>query len=153
MPSDNLVEEQLTRAGYKQVLADWETALSRRMTDPDGAITAAKTLLESVCKHILDEANVSYTDKDDLPRLYSLATKQMNLAPSQQTDEPLRRLLGGCQAVVENIGTLRNRVGDAHGKGPGAALVQSRHAALAVNLAGAATAFLIASWEEQSSSP
>jgi len=153
MPNDKLVEEQLNRVGYKQVLTDWETALARRLTDPDGAITAAKTLLESVCKHILKEAGVAYSDnKDDLPRLYSLATQQMAIASGQQTDEPLRKILGGCQTIVENIGTLRNRVGDAHGKGPGAAVVEARHAALAVNGAGAAAAFLVASWEGQRSS-
>jgi hypothetical protein len=33
----------------------WHKALDRRTDDPDGAITAARTLLETVCKHILDE--------------------------------------------------------------------------------------------------
>ncbi|MGC9949723.1 MAG: hypothetical protein ABSF64_25425 [Bryobacteraceae bacterium] len=34
----------------------WRKALDRRHEDPEGAITAARTLLESVCKHILDES-------------------------------------------------------------------------------------------------
>ena len=39
-----------------------------RQDDPEGAITAARTLLETVCKHILDETEVDYS-KDDLPTL------------------------------------------------------------------------------------
>ncbi len=36
----------------------WRKALDRRHDDPDGAITAARSLLESVCKRILDELSV-----------------------------------------------------------------------------------------------
>ena len=33
--------------------------LQRRFDDPDGAITAARTLLETVCKHILDLSEIN----------------------------------------------------------------------------------------------
>ena len=36
----------------REVLAAWEKALNRCMGDPEGAITAARMLLETVCKHI-----------------------------------------------------------------------------------------------------
>lgn len=39
------------------------------MDDPEGAITAARTLLETVCKHILDERGVDYEADADLPAL------------------------------------------------------------------------------------
>ena len=49
----------------------WEKALGRRHTDPDGAITTARTLLETVCKRILDEAgDVRIQAEEDLPALY-----------------------------------------------------------------------------------
>lgn len=37
-----------------------------RAADSEGAITAARSLLESVCKHILDAASVTYDDSADL---------------------------------------------------------------------------------------
>lgn len=47
---------------------------------------------------------------------------------------------------MQGIGTLRNRLGDPHGKGRNPVRPQPRHAALAVNLAGTMAAFLVATW-------
>lgn len=117
------------------------------MDDPDGAITSARALIESVCKHILDEAGVPYEDKFDIPKLYRVTAEELNLAPSQQTEAILRQVTGGCSAVVEGIGAMRNALGDAHGKGQSSARPESRHAELAVNLAGSLALFLIETWE------
>ena len=122
----------------------WSKALSRRTTDPEGAITIARTLLETVIKRILDDQSENYTTKDDLPRLYGKVAKTLNLAPNQHTEEPVRAILGGAMNLVNGIGTLRNRLSDAHGRG-GPLPVQpaARHASLTVNTAGAIAAFLI----------
>src|SRR6266446_3650475 len=45
----------LKKLDSKHVREAWQRASERRMNDPEGAITAAKSLLESVCKHILEE--------------------------------------------------------------------------------------------------
>lgn len=111
----------------------------------------ARTLIESVCKHILDEARVSYSNKDDLPKLYKETAKQLNMAPEQHQEEIFKQILGGCQTVIQGLGTLRNQLSDAHGKGKKAVKPSARHAALAVNLAGSMAAFLVATWEERSS--
>ena len=60
-----------------------------------------------------------------------------------------RQILGGVTAVVEGLGALRNRLSDAHGKGPKPARPSDRHAQLAVNLAGALATFLIETWLEK----
>jgi hypothetical protein len=65
----------------------WDKARARRHDDPEGAITAARTLLESVCKHILDERGVEYGDNADLPKLYGLTSKELNLAPKTAATE------------------------------------------------------------------
>jgi hypothetical protein len=51
--------------------------------------------------------------------------------------------------VVEGLGSLRNKIGDAHGTGKAAVRPAPRHAQLAVNLAGAMTTFLIETWQDQ----
>jgi hypothetical protein len=48
------------------------------------------------------------------------------------------------------LGTIRNRVGDAHGRGTDAVRVEPRFARLAVNLSGAMATFLVESWEAAS---
>jgi hypothetical protein len=146
-PSDKGVEDAVAAFGSDAVHEAWRDALHRRIDDPDGAITSARTLLESVCKHILDARREPYKDGFDLPRLYQLTAKSLSLAPSQQTEGILRQIAGSCSTVVEGIGALRNALGDAHGKGQGAVRAEQRHAELAVNLAGALAIFLVETWE------
>lgn len=146
-PADQNVTGVLEKFDAAHVNAAWAKALERRTADPEGAITSARTLLESVCKHILDEEQAAYDDKDDLPRLYRKTAERLNIAPSQHTEEVFKMILGGCTAVVEGLGTLRNRLSDAHGKGKIAARPQPRHAELAVNLSGALTQFVLSTWE------
>jgi hypothetical protein len=146
-PSDQTVSEALERFDASHVQAAWSKALERRASDPEGAITSARTLVESVCKHILDDVGVSYEDSADLPKLYRLTAEALTLAPSQHTESVFKQILGGCTAVVEGLGALRNRLSDAHGRGRVGSKPSSRHAELAVNLSGALSIFLLATWE------
>jgi hypothetical protein len=145
-PADNSIGDALHTLDRDEVLRAWHRAVERRLTDPDGAITAARTLLESTCKHLLDELGVAYGDTADLPKLYRTTAKSLHLAPDQHTEEVFRQILGGCQAVVEGLGAMRNRLSDAHGRGKHAAKPAPRHAELAVNLAGAMATFLVDTW-------
>jgi uncharacterized protein YfkK (UPF0435 family) len=129
------------------VAAAWQMALESRASDPTGAITSAGTLIETVCKHILDEQKVNYSDSDDLPTLYRLTADSLNLSPSQHTEQIFCQILGGCQTVVEGLGAMRNRHSDADGTGPSGVRPAPRHAELAVNLAGTMATFLLATWE------
>lgn len=148
-PADAGVSATLTHYDADGVSDIWQKALDRRKTDPEGAITAARALLEATCKHILEDAKLEVSDKWDLPKLYSEASRAMNLAPSQHTEDMFKRILGGCQAVVENLGGLRNKISDAHGGGRKKVRPAERHAALAVNLAGSMCMFLIETWTVQ----
>lgn len=141
-PVDAAISEVLTRFDEAGVQAAWQRALDRRYTDPEGAITAARTLLETVCKHILDEGGPDY-DGDDLPALYAKTAAQLNIAPSQHTEQAFKRILGGATSVVEGLGSLRNKIGDAHGQGKRPVKPSPRHAQLAVNMAGAMATFLL----------
>lgn len=148
-PADDDISAILINFDTEQVHIAWQKALERRNHDPEAAITMARTLIESVCKHILDEAGISHSENDDLPKLYHETAKQLNLAPEQHQEEVFKQILGGCKSVIQGLGTLRNRLSDAHGKGKQAIKPSPRHAALAVNLAGSMAAFLVATWEER----
>lgn len=145
-PADQLISEALISFDESGVHHAWTKALERRGGDPEGAITAAKTLLETVCKHIIDEAGGGYGENDDLPKLYSAAAEILNLAPSQHTEKVFKSILGNCQSIVGNLASLRNRLGDSHGQGKRHVRPQARHAELAVNLAGSVTMFLVSIW-------
>jgi len=149
-PSDELVTGALKTFDSAHVHEAWLKALDRRTTDPEGAITMARTLLESVCKHILEGARVVADDSPDLTKLYRQTAEQLNLAPSQHTEQVFKQILGGCTSVVEGLGALRNRLSDAHGKTKAGARPASRHAELAVNLSGALASYLLATWQTRS---
>lgn len=146
VPSD---QKLLAKLSSEAVQTVWARALDRRASDPEGAITSARALLETVCKHILDDLGIVYEDAADLPKLYRLTAEALQIAPSQHTELVFKQILGGCTAVVEGLGALRNRLGDAHGGGRRQVRPVARHAQLAVNLAGAMTAFLVATWESR----
>jgi hypothetical protein len=141
--------KSLAQFNAQGVHTAWEKALGRRSDDPEGAITAARTLIETVCKHILDDAGIPYGPTDDLPNLWHRTAKVLNLAPSQHQDELFKAILGNCQTIVDRLAAIRNIVGDAHGQGRHPIKPTARHAELAVNLAGSMAAFLVATWLEQ----
>jgi hypothetical protein len=145
-PADALISEALGSFDESGVHHAWKKALDRRATDPEGAITAARSLLETVCKHILDEAGQSYGANDDLRKLYGAAAERLSLAPSQHTETVFKSILGNCQSVVNNLAGLRNRLGDSHGQGKRYVRPQARHAEPAVNLAGSVAMFLVSTW-------
>lgn len=140
--------EVLAKIDLPHIHDAWKKMLDRaKGDDVDGAITAARTLVETVCKHILDDLGTGHPDDADLPTLYKLVSKSLNLAPSQHTEQVFKQILGGCTAAVEGLGAVRNRFSDAHGSGKEAVKAQPRHAELAVNLAGTVTTFLVDTWE------
>lgn len=150
VPGDGEVSDSLETFDADGVNTVWVKALSRRKSDPEGAITVARTLLETVCKRILEESGVPYDDKADLPKLYRATAETLNLAPSQHTEEPVKAILGGAMQLVNGIGTLRNRLSDSHGRGGKLPVRPSpRHAFLTVNMAGAMASFLIETYLEK----
>jgi hypothetical protein len=133
--------------GNDNVKADWSKCIERGTKDTDGAITAAKTLLESTCKQILQGRKITYDNNTKLPVLYGLVKKSLELDPAAAADSALQTIVQGTGAVVSGLGALRNALGDGHGKGPGSPKPPHRHARLACALAGAMAAFLLATDE------
>lgn len=147
-PADNHITDGIKSYDEAGVNEAWTKALDRRLTDPEGAITSARSLLETVCKHILDDINVSYDRNVDMSELYKLVAKELKLAPDQHSEQIFKQILKGCSSVVNGLGTLRNRFGDSHGQGKNPVKPSDRHALLAVNLAGSVSVFLIQTWKK-----
>lgn len=126
----------------------WSKALDRRTSDPEGAITMARTLLEATCKKLLDEMKATYLEKDDLPTLYKKTANELNLSPDKQTEQIFKQILSGCQSVINGLASVRNKHSDSHGIVKTSYKPAIRHAELAVNLSGAMATFLFETWED-----
>lgn len=137
----------IEKFNQEYIHSEWQKALERKIDDPEGAITTSRTLIETTCKFILDDLNEEYRDDLELPKLYKLTAEKLNLAPDQHTEQIFKQILGGCQSVVEGLGSLRNKLSDSHGKKTTQTKPTARHAELAVNLAGTMTTFLLETYE------
>lgn len=142
---EEVLAETLSTVDSVHVRAAWDKALERRAADPDGAITIARSLVEAVCKHVLGAGN--YTNKDELPDLYKKASRFLRLTEDGFADESLKQVMRGCVQIVQGLGEFRNKMGDAHGKGPVEPLADPVQAELAVTTAGAMATFLLSAWE------
>jgi len=127
----------------------WQKALERKQTEPEGAITLARTLIESILKYILDEQEIKYNDAAELPELYKEVAKSLNLAPENHQEQIFKQILGGSSSIISGLGALRNKLGDAHGKSKRSIQPSERHSELAVNLAGTMAIFLFKTYKEK----
>ena len=127
----------------------WQKALGRLYTDPAGSITAAKSLVEAACKHVIEEFNETDEGLMELPKLHKKATELLNLHPRHELDDSLRRVLRASATIVDGLAYIRNKLGDAHGKGREPSLPARRHAEFAVMIAPAIAGLLLSTLDAQ----
>lgn len=126
----------------EHVNKDWVRSLDQVKTDPEGAITATRSMLESTLKWILDDTNVEYERKENLNQLYRRVAEQLNLAPDKHGDEIFKQILGSINGVISGLGSLRNEYGNSHGKSKVYYKPSERHAKFAINLSGTVCIYL-----------
>lgn len=136
--------EELSGIDIKALNNQWRKAYTRCNYDPDGAITAAKTLLESTMMIILDESNIEYKENSSTPSLYRLTSKVLNLDPSNRENGIVKKALGGCATLVNFLCEIRNEFGDAHGNASKVTIYPSQEIArLVISLSGHLSIWLL----------
>ena len=136
-----------------QQITRMETAVNQ---DPELAIGTAKELVESCCKSILQECNVTFSKKDDLPKLVKKTVKQLELTPDNipnqaKSSDTIKRLLSNLATITQGVAELRNSYGTGHGKLSANKGLQPRHAKLAVGAASTLSVFLAETHKVRSS--
>lgn len=118
--------------------------------DFDGAITNARTLVESVCLFIVEETGKPYKHDGNLIKLYKEVRGIMRMNPEQYEEDSLKQILSGIISLINGLSSIRNTMSDSHGKPKSKIYKPSyRHAILAVNAAKVVSEFLFTSWKEQ----
>jgi hypothetical protein len=135
--------ERLERLDWAAVDRAWKDAIELVDRNPEGAIRAARTFVESVCKHVCDERGEPYPEGGDLSRLYKAAARSLGVAPDQHSEKVIKQILSGAATVVDGLASLRNSMSDAHGRGKSGSRPGPRHARLAVNMAFGLATFLV----------
>ena len=139
---------------FDTVSRDLERALASARVDPEDAVTAACSTVESVCRSILIELSLDLPEKKDIKGLFGAVRKPLGLATDRADFDPLiaddvRKILSGLSTVVEGIGSLRTHGGDAHGRERGYARIDRRIASLAIHSASTIALFLIETWQRK----
>lgn len=114
-----------------------ELMLSMQTSNPTEAIGKAKEFIESCCKTILDEKQISWDKNWDVPQLTSKTLDVLNLLPanvktSDQGAEAIKAVLGNLRAIPSKLAEIRNPFGSGHGKSASYKGLEERHAKLAV---------------------
>lgn len=139
---------RLRDVGVAEIDEEIERIAASIESDPADAITAARALVETTCKAVLDELREPFDEGDDLPTLYKKTAGALKLDPVQH-EVVYRQTLQGLVSAIQGIAEVRNKLGDAHGKGRSAARPQPRHARLAAGASVTISTFLVETLEER----
>lgn len=147
------VTEQLdSRLGlldYDSVDTSFREALAQAETNPSNAAKEACSLVESVCKCILEEMGEPYPKKQDIQGLIKTLSNKLGLSPARaDIEQDIKQILGGLMTVTNGIGALRTHEG-AHGKGKKVVPIDSRIARLAIHAASTIALFYIETWQRR----
>ncbi len=141
-PLDESLADLFERVPSHSIREKWDKALHRRITDPSGAITSARALLESTLKWIIEQRGGKPTDSNKA--LFSKAIDALGL---EVKGKPIEKTIEGLSSIIWGIGDMRNKHGDAHGAASDAIPPTKYEAGLCVNLAGAVALYLLEEFE------
>lgn len=140
---------------FDTVRRDLDRALASAKEDPEDAVTAACSTVESVCRSVLIELGMDLPAKKDIATLYKAVREPLGLSPDRLDLPPLiaddiRKVLSGLATSVDGIGALRTHAGDAHGREKGYRRIDERIAKLAIHASSTIALFVLETWEQRS---
>jgi len=144
--------ETLIALDFDTVQRDLDRALRSAQDDPEDAVTAACSVVESVCRTILVESHLELPARQDIASLYRAVREPLGLSPTKDgvpdlIADDVRNVLSGLVTAVQGIGALRTHGGDAHGRERGYRRIDTRIAKLSIHSASAVALFLIETWQ------
>lgn len=145
-----VVISELANAPSQYIREHIQKAMERAGTDPSGVLTSTRSLVESVCAHVLTAKGEPLLKEENLPAMFKRAAKTLGLTPESDGDENLRKMIQGCVTALDGLGCLRNDRGDGHGRPDGHPEALNREANLAICLAAGTSWFLLRSLEADS---
>jgi Abortive infection C-terminus len=151
LPPPGLELADLDRVSDPGVLDEY---LERMRTNIDrdtpAVIGAAKDLVESTCKLILDDRGIPYAAAAPLLDLYRAVALELRLSrdsvpANAKGSQAAQRALQGLVTTVQNLAELRNAIGVGHGR-PQRVPALERHARLAMGASSTVADFLLSTW-------
>jgi len=133
--SSDFIKEQINKCKTKIFKDDY-----------DGAITNARSLIESVLRTIEGEFNTNSPKGTSLPKLYKNIQKHLKLSPEDQINDSFKQTLSGFVSIINSLSSLSNKMGDRHAR---EYKPSKHHAVLVVNSAMTFSTFIFNTFEYQ----
>lgn len=146
LPSRSL-KEILASRDLSAIEVEFKRAIDNVETDPAAGITAACSMIESLCKVYIEDEGLQMPSKQIIKNLWKVVRENIGLDPRLLEDQDISRVLSGFTSVVDGIGAFRTHTGSAHGRGRKSYRLEARHARLAIHAAHTIVAFVIETWE------
>jgi hypothetical protein len=151
-PLKQPVHQLLLAIGADHINECWQKAIEKIASDPEEAITRARSLVESVLFFILEEEKIGTDiEKEDLPNRFKLVFSTLQLSPDGEEEQLFKQIMNGFKTIILGISGVRNKYGSAHGKTVEQALVKpdSALAEFMVNSCGTLCKYLLQQWQKQ----
>ncbi|EPR35022.1 Abortive infection protein-like, C-terminal domain containing protein [Alkalidesulfovibrio alkalitolerans DSM 16529] len=134
---DSFIDDQIVKCDRKIENGDY-----------DGAITNARTLLESVLHELESNLSAGNNKKDgDLIKMFKRVKTLMNMNEKEYPgNNAVLQLISGITSIVNGIATLSNEMGDRHARGK---KPLKHHAMLCVNSSKTICEFMTSSFMHQ----
>jgi len=92
---------------------DWFVASNRIKHSPSSAITASRSMLETILKTIISERHETYSEGDDLQKLLKKTEELFNFNNAEKQGEHM--VLKGMASLICGVSMISNEAGDRHG--------------------------------------
>lgn len=143
------LEEILRSRNIEAIEIEFHRAMDNVNTDPPASLTAACSIIESICKNYIQENGLTLPKEQSIKPLWAPVAADLGFDPSKVADVDLKKILTGLITIVDGIGALRTHAGSAHGRANLRYKIQPRHARLAVHASHTLTVFLLESWDNK----
>ena len=147
----NNLATYLKSGGYKAAHDDFDRAMAFIETDPQHAMGSASSILESICKGILERLSCPLPSDQSIKALVKSTYGAMDLSPESHADPDIKQVLGGIANAAIGIGAIRTQHSSFHGRTDTQKKYRltSRHARLAVGSSAVLGCFLIETYLER----
>lgn len=146
-----MIKSMLQGSPIDTIQREWNRAMLSVTNDPADALTAASSMIEATYKFVLHDMGKSYPANQDMRGLSKAVHPLLDISPDEEADDYFRALFQGVITITQSLGSIRTKIGDAHGASPTRGDPIERHARLAVNIAGAVCFFLVETYNEKKS--
>ncbi|TQV77346.1 hypothetical protein FLL45_05220 [Aliikangiella marina] len=145
-PTTKTLKDYLRTGDFSSIEKEFERALKNIDTDPHASITAASSIIESVCKTYIETFGLEMPNKKNILPLWKTVQKHLGLNIDRNLGEDEQKILSGLSSIVDGIGAFRTHIGSAHGRGIKPPRITVAEARLAVNASHTLTIFIMERW-------